>query len=654
MTDISGKDTGLFRHIIRTNKRNILFWYKWLKGRSDVNLKRVTTSSIKLDVLIPAVEKDLDVLPYAIDGARENIKHPLGEIIIVAPDSEKVKTLCKTKGCRFVNEDSVLPITKTDIKFIRNGMDRSGWLFQQLLKLSGDTICSRDYYLVLDADTVLLRPQIFLHAGKTLFNYSDKYFKMYFVAYEGLLGRKPTSPVSFISHYMLFEKNKVRKLKTAIEKRAGMEWYAAIIKKASGVNANFSEYDTYGNFVLSEFPNQAVTNYFFNISLLRKRLPEIDKLKRTLSRRYKSASFHSYDSKDCFKGISHKECRPRIQSRLKKRRENNELPVNLPDQPRIFFAVKQVNWEKTGLVDSWREIAEVIHYDWGEKYNQYNRRDWQKTGKYLFNEELLERVKREHLKQPIQIFFSYLSGRSVFPRTIKQISEMGIITINIGFDDTRSFRGKKRRTGWTGNMEIAPTFDICITCQNRNDIVKYLKAGANPIFFPPGGNHQFWASKSPSSNRTIPVSFVGQNYGRRQKIINRLRKAGIPVATYGKGWPEGEISQEKMLEVYNSSLITLGFGYIGKTNLLGLKGRDFEVPLTGTAYLTTYYEELARYFLPDREMLFYSNEEDLLRKVRYYLDNPEKAKEVGLDGRKKGLAEHTWEKRWQEILEVCR
>ena len=53
-------------------------------------------------------------------------------------------------------------------------------------------------------------------------------------------------------------------------------------------------------------------------------------------------------------------------------------------------------------------------------------------------------------------------------------------------------------------------------------------------------------------------------------------------------------------------------------------------------------------------MLFYINEEDLLRKIRHCLDNPERAKEVGLAGRRKALAEHTWEKRWQEILEVCR
>ena len=181
-----------------------------------------------------------------------------------------------------------------------------------------------------------------------------------------------------------------------------------------------------------------------------------------------SIPFRAYDLKEHLTLIPPEKERERIKAWLKKRREKNEISVNFPERPRVFIAVRQVNWEKTGLVDSWRELTDVVHYDWGEQYNQYNRRDWQKTGKYLFNEKLLKMVKIEHLKQPIQIFFSYLSGRSVFPGTIKQISEMGIITINIGLDDTRSFRGKKKRTGWTGNVEIAPAFDICITCQNRN------------------------------------------------------------------------------------------------------------------------------------------------------------------------------------------
>lgn len=631
-----------------------LFWLKRIKSRFDVNLGRVIPSSnVKLDVFIPAVEKDLEVLPYTIDSARENVRHPINEIIIVSPESEKIKGLCIAKECRFVNENSVLPITKNEVKYYENKVDRSGWLFQQLLKLSGDTVCSQNYYLVIDADTILLRPQIFRHNQKTLFNCSKEYHKPYSMMYEDLLGRKPVCPVSFVSHYMLFEKEKVGKLKEVIEARNKLKWYAAVINKANSGEGKFSEYETYGNFVLAYCPNQAVTNYYFNKSLPREELRKIDKLKNDLPRKFKSVSFHSYNSAEYFKSIYPEDEKARIRAGLKVKRENGRLPEHLPNRPRIFIAVRQVNWEKTGLVDSWNGLADVVHYDWGEKYDQYSR-DWQKRDKYLFNKELLERVKTEHLKRPLQIFFSYLCRRSVFLQTIKQISEMGIITVNISFDDTLSSRGKKKSGNWTRETEIAPAFDACITCQNRSDILKYLKMGANPIFFPPGGNHSFWASNSPAPKRTIPVSFIGQNYGRRERIIKMLRKEGMPVATYGMGWPKGEISREEMLEIYSNSLLALGFGYISNTDLLGFKGRDFEVPLTGVAYLTTYHEALARCFLPDKEMIFYANKEDLLRKIKYYLGHPEEAVEIGLAGRKKALAEHTWEHRWQEILGVCR
>jgi len=100
------------------------------------------------------------------------------------------------------------------------------------------------------------------------------------------------------------------------------------------------------------------------------------------------------------------------------------------------------------------------------------------------------------------------------------------------------------------------------------------------------------------------------------------------VATYGTGWPEGEISREKMLAIYSKSLITLGFGYINKTDLLGFKAAILRF-FDGAAYLTTYHEGMAHCFLPDREMLFYSNEKDLAEKVKYYLNHPQEAIEIG-------------------------
>ena len=64
-------------------------------------------------------------------------------------------------ACEVVDEQDVLPIRRDDIDYQFGSVDRSGWLFQQLLKLSADTISSSDHVLVLDADTVMIRPQSF-------------------------------------------------------------------------------------------------------------------------------------------------------------------------------------------------------------------------------------------------------------------------------------------------------------------------------------------------------------------------------------------------------------------------------------------------------------------------------------------------------------
>ncbi|MFA5032165.1 MAG: glycosyltransferase [bacterium] len=333
--------------------------------------------------------------------------------------------------------------------------------------------------------------------------------------------------------------------------------------------------------------------------------------------------------------------------RNKLKQQNKKIPYNT--RPRIFIAVKNINWEKAGLVDSWNKIADVVHYDWGEEYNQYSL-DWHTIKKNEFNNILLEKVKEAHLQKPIHIFFGYLSGRWVFRETIQQINEMGIITINFGFDDTSCFWGKKETTGWSGNGEIASIFDVCITAQSRKDVEKYLSVGATPLFVPPGANEKVFGKERRTIQKNIPVSFIGQNYGIRTGIIEMLKKNGIPVYARGKEWPEGEVSQEEMIRIYHNSFITLGFGYTKDAK--AMKGRDFEVPMTGVAYLTTYNEELSNYFELDKEILFYRNEKELLKRVKYYIAHPEETIRIGINARKRALREHTWEKRWLEVLKV--
>ncbi|TBL72450.1 DUF6492 family protein [Paenibacillus thalictri] len=220
-----------------------------------------------IDVIIPAIEKDLGTLPLVIDSVRKHVTHTIGEIIVVSPESEKIKAMCARKNCRFVNENTVLPITKKDIRYSSAKWERSGWMYQQLLKLGSTKLTNRKFYLTIDADTILLRPHTFRANGKTVFFYRNWSQPEYFVTYRKLLGKKRSSSKSFVAHYMLFEKAKVVQLKKAIEARHQTPWYKAILNNFNRKKQfAFSEFETYGNFLHSQNPGQIKFKTWLNKS----------------------------------------------------------------------------------------------------------------------------------------------------------------------------------------------------------------------------------------------------------------------------------------------------------------------------------------------------------------------------------------------------
>ena len=196
----------------------------------------------RIDVLIPAIEKDLRTLPHVVESVRLHSRNPVGEVIIVAPRKPSIQSLCRKNGWRFVDENTVLPITKQNIKYRSASWERSGWLFQQFLKLSGDKLCKADFFLVIDADTVLIRPHVFRSRGRTFFYTRDWTQPEYLRTYAKLMGSKHSSPRSLVTHYMLVEKTKLSELKQDIEARhgkAGIRQYStASIGPSSSASAS--------------------------------------------------------------------------------------------------------------------------------------------------------------------------------------------------------------------------------------------------------------------------------------------------------------------------------------------------------------------------------------------------------------------------------
>ena len=121
--------------------------YSLLRQVSTVSMP--TPSDEMVDIVIPVIPKDLKILPFCIEGIKHNVANKIKDIYIVGPEDKRIEEFVKIQNLSFVKEDDVLGFGVKDVKYITNdGIDRSGWLFQQFLKLSGNIGTCENYITV--------------------------------------------------------------------------------------------------------------------------------------------------------------------------------------------------------------------------------------------------------------------------------------------------------------------------------------------------------------------------------------------------------------------------------------------------------------------------------------------------------------------------
>ncbi|MBQ3806164.1 MAG: hypothetical protein II844_10250 [Prevotella sp.] len=213
---------------------------------------KLTPSAEPIDVVIPIIAKDLRILPLCLEGVRHCVANKICKIYIVAPDQKEIRMFCDEHKLEFVDECAVFGYSPKSLNLITaGGLDRSGWLFQQFVKLSGNVGTCR-HYLCIDADHVLVYPHVFLTSeGKTVFYQSYEEHLPYYDMIQRLLPGMEISRLSYVDHKMLFDKQKLAKLQQAIsENGGGKPWTEVVLDKIDrSTHAGFSEFETYGNFV---------------------------------------------------------------------------------------------------------------------------------------------------------------------------------------------------------------------------------------------------------------------------------------------------------------------------------------------------------------------------------------------------------------------
>lgn len=275
-------------------------------------------------------------------------------------------------------------------------------------------------------------------------------------------------------------------------------------------------------------------------------------------------------------------------------------------------------------------------------------------GKSGMNQALLAKVQSE---RPTLSMFSLYTDQ--FEPEIIQSLRAYTKTLCFFHDDT--WRVDFSRY-WAKYFDFFTTPDIC-------GEEKYASLGLrNAIHFPFGCNEHM--HQRIECEKKYDVSFVGAWHPYRAWLLDKIEKAGYQVYKAGFRWPNGILSIEEMINVFNASRINLNMSnstswdirYLASSprallnkirspkTVEQIKARHFEINGCGGFQLSYYVEGLEQYYQIGKEIGIYLDPDDLLVKVKHYLSDEALRIKVAEAGYRRTLNNHTFEKRFAEVF----
>src|SRR3989344_1002993 len=288
-------------------------------------------------------------------------------------------------------------------------------------------------------------------------------------------------------------------------------------------------------------------------------------------------------------------------------------------------------------------FKEVVMYDTKIKNFEY--------GSHLMRKNLISLIRE---KKPNSILFGVWGcGEFESIDLIEEINKASPKTIIVGLftDDERDFEISSRY--------YAMLLDYNIVNQVHY-VEQYKKEGYRA--FPSFGIY-LKNFKPLGLKKKYNISFIGAPIAPRIKLMRYLINKGIKVNIWGNSWfnyPEfkdfyrGMPDDKEFVKIINESKINLS----PSKNMYGephFKGRVLEFGACRSFALVDYFSGYLKYFKENKEIVFAKDDEDLLKKINYYLRNEKEREEIARNTYKKVVKNHDisaiYKKMFTEIIE---
>ncbi len=186
----------------------------------------------------------------------------------------------------------------------------------------------------------------------------------------------------------------------------------------------------------------------------------------------------------------------------------------------------------------------------------------------------------------------------------------------------------------------------CIT----DDVLQEFKKKVPFYQFPERANHNeraamahlYLGNKVTEQERLRLLKRVSEEY--KLDLYTASDFSPLPKAHY-RGLAQ---TTRDMPKIFHLSKINLNF--TSKPIRTGLPLRLWDILGAGGFVLTNYQSEIPEYFEVGKDLEVYTSEEDLIEKIRYYLEHEEERKEIAQNGYKKAKEQHSLEARIKTIF----
>jgi spore maturation protein CgeB len=272
---------------------------------------------------------------------------------------------------------------------------------------------------------------------------------------------------------------------------------------------------------------------------------------------------------------------------------------------------------------------------------------------YSYNKQL-----KNYNLNNIDIVF-IVKGNEIYPSTLKKIKVNfpHIKFINWSQDDMYAWHN--RSLYYTFSLRY---YDLVVTQKSYN-IVELQNLGAKRVLFQ-NKAYSKELHKSYQVDFKYDVLFIGAAEKERIDSLNYLAQNGIKIIIFGGGWNkvdktllhknlyinEHDLVGENYAKALSSAKISLCF--LRKINRDLQTSRSIEIPACKGFMIAERTDEHLKLFEEDKEAVYFSDNDELLKKVQYYLKNSKERENIRENGYKRCMnSNYSYDDRVNEIIE---